>query len=88
MKIIEFEFEGIGYKAEIELETETVDNGIGCYEFWGAKGFDSQICEEITDFEIVSIEDWNGNEPTEKMVKILDEQIWNLIENGEVTCDE
>lgn len=41
----------------LEVECQYVDNGIGPYEYWGARGFDSQ-----PDVEILSVTDASGKE--------------------------
>jgi len=43
-------------EVSLELEGQFVNGGIGAYEFWGAKGYDSHpeldniVCENIDDF--------------------------------------
>lgn len=38
-----------GEDVPVEVHYEMVDGGIGAYEFWGCKGYDSQIGPEIND---------------------------------------
>tara|TARA_Y100000593_G_scaffold94174_1_gene192022 strand:+ start:24512 stop:24883 length:372 start_codon:yes stop_codon:yes gene_type:complete len=45
-----------GVTATIGYDAETVDNGIGPYEFWGACGTDVRIETEISASGIVSID--------------------------------
>ena len=42
-----------GYEIEAIVEPEIGNAGIGHYEFWGAKGYDSKPC--VDGFEIVKI---------------------------------
>lgn len=60
----EVQLDGISYLCDVTLELIPGDNGIGAYEYWGAKGYDSQPCWEL---ESLSFEayDENGNNVTE-----------------------
>ena len=60
----EVELNGRFYSVEatIGYDAETVDNGIGPYEFWGAKGVDVRIETEISDSGIVSIDKVTGED--------------------------
>lgn len=43
-----------GEDVPVEIEYDIIDAGIGPYEFWGAKGYDSQVGPEITDIILVN----------------------------------
>ena len=60
----EVELNGRFYNVEatIGYDAEMVDNGIGPYEFWGARGVDVQIETEISDSGIVSIDKVTGED--------------------------
>jgi len=63
---LSFEFEGRSFYAvgNVEVEFEIVDFGIGAYECWGQRGFDSQMGAEIDKFcdpEIQEILDDDGD---------------------------
>lgn len=46
-----------GEDVPVEVHFDMVDFGIGVYEFWGCKGYDSHIGPEITD---IILEKENG----------------------------
>ena len=46
------------FSATVELEVECGDDGIGSYEFWGTRGYDSQpYCMYVID-EITEVLEW------------------------------
>ena len=54
----ELEVNGKGYSVEVTIAYDAgmVDNGIGPYEFWGARGTDVRMELEIDKWEIDSID--------------------------------
>ena len=75
--IEELEYNGKLYDANIYITFEgTVeDSGIGSYEYWGAKGVDSneEMLVEDIEYSVVSLTDENGNkfEPAEGEIKAV-----------------
>lgn len=64
-------FQGRQYHVSPEdfaAEGRQVDNGIGCYEFWGAQRNDVQIERELDSLEITCAEDEDGNIITDRAV--------------------
>lgn len=43
-----------------EATYEIVDNGIGVYEYWGAKGIDRQLELECEDADVISVDNEDG----------------------------
>lgn len=59
---------------DCEVEGQWVDNGIGPYEYWGARGVDKRIEFEIESITIEKAEDEDGNPVTDKeTLKALEE---------------
>lgn len=55
---------------DCQIDWQMVDNGIGPYEFWGAKYVDKQMEPEIISVQITKAEDEEGTEITDR--EILD----------------
>lgn len=77
--------DGIPYLCDVSLELTPGDDGIGAYEYWGAKGYDSQPCWEL---ERLSFEAWDdeGNEATDpallsKLEDLLTDKAWAIIQD-------
>lgn len=84
--------DGIPYLCDVSLELTPGDDGIGAYEYWGAKGYDSQPCWEL---ESLSFEAWDedGNNITEpgdghynaalisKLEDLLTDKAWAIIDD-------
>lgn len=51
---------------EFEADCKVVDNGIGCYEFWGCKGVDTRL-----ETEVVSEISWNNKAFADDQNKII-----------------
>ena len=77
----EVEKNGKLYSVEVTVgyDAEMVDNGIGPYEFWGARGTDVLIEVEIGNNGIISIdkiEDEDGNIVDPETVSVSDIENW------------
>jgi len=59
-------------EVEVEIEYDFVDEGIGHYEWWGVKGYDSFIAPEITDI--------NPTTPNSTHDKYIDDNFDSLCE--------
>lgn len=56
--------DGIPYLCEVYLQLIPGDDGIGAYEYWGAKGYDRQPCWELDSLDFEACDD-EGNEATD-----------------------
>ena len=70
------EVDGVPYELVVQIRiTNIANDGIGNYEFWGARGFDRGR-DYIEDFEIEDVEDISGRvltpEEKEKLINYLD----------------
>jgi len=77
----EVEKNGKLYSVEVTVgyDAEMVDNGIGPYEFWGARGTDVLIECEVGNNGIISIdkiEDEDGNKVDPETVSVSDIENW------------
>ena len=45
-----------------EAEYEVVDDGIGTYEYWGARGNDIQLNNECQDISVISVDNEEGDD--------------------------
>lgn len=45
-----------------EAEYEVVDDGIGSYEYWGARGNDIQLNNECQDISVISVDNEDGDD--------------------------
>lgn len=75
---------GMVVTISFEASYSIVDNGIGHYEYWGARGFDRQLdteCDDVGGFEICNLNgDWVGVSPAE-MKEIKDAAFEYACEN-------
>ena len=84
----EVEIKGKLYQLDVTVpyEGETVDNGIGPYEFWGSTGTDVQIDVEIDwkaeDIEVDKITDEN-DEAVEFDPEIVKKAVKDFFDGGE-----
>lgn len=77
----EVEKNGKLYSIEVTVgyDAQKVDNGIGPYEFWGARERDVRIETEIGNHGIISIdkiEDEDGNKVDPETVSVSDIENW------------
>lgn len=69
--------------------TESVDVGIGSYEFWGSRGFDSQVVEESDfsncEFQDLSIRFFGESEdiaePSKELVEAAKEALYEATQD-------
>jgi len=62
---VELEFEGNHFlEVRALADFKLVNDGIGSYEFWGQKGYDSMIVNELQDFSVFDNKD---NDITKKL---------------------
>jgi hypothetical protein len=84
---VKFEYDGKKYSVTGTAihETHTEDVGIGSYEFWGSRGYDSQIVQqsdyEECEFECLSIYPEEGAEeipnPSKELVEAAQEALYS-----------
>ena len=84
MELVSAEFEGdigdYGLSIVMEARVIAVDNGIGDYEFWGTRGYHTDIVKELESspyIEEVTLIDEDGNdvEITEEEKTLIDQWI-------------
>ena len=84
---VKFEYEGKKYSVTGTAihNTETEDIGIGSYEFWGSRGYDSRIVEssEFTECEFDSLAIYPDDgteevpEPSKELVESAQEALYS-----------
>jgi hypothetical protein len=84
--------DGIPYLCDVSLELEPGDNGIGAYEYWGAKGYDSQPCWELVSLGFEAYDD-EGNQVTDpgllaKLSDALTDKAWAVIDDMDLPSKE
>lgn len=81
----EVQLYGISYLCDVTLELTPGDNGIGAYEYWGAKGYDSQPCWELESlsFEATDEEGQVVTDPAllAKLEDKLTDKAWAIIDD-------
>lgn len=56
LEIDSFEYEGRFFSMSVEFEIEWDNDGIGAYEYWGAKGFDAgHDYAVVSDYEVTDL---------------------------------
>jgi len=71
---IELTLDDTLYVIEGSYEAEWVDNGIGGYEYWGARGVHHDWCYELESYEYLIYND-EGDDITESLSKELRSRI-------------
>lgn len=72
--------DGIPYLCDVSLELTPGDDGIGAYEYWGAKGYDSQPCWELESLSFYAYDE-NGDDVTDTDHPQYDEELCNKLED-------
>lgn len=88
------EYEGRFFSMEVEYEVEWENDGIGAYEYWGAKGFDkgntyavvsdywvSDLVEHLPDGTEVSIEE------SDPLFKEVSASVSELVDKDSENCE-
>ena len=72
--------DGIPYLCDVSLELTPGDDGIGAYEYWGAKGYDSQPCWELESLSFYAYDE-NGDDVTDTDHPQYDEKLCSKLED-------
>jgi len=105
MEIVYLDYEGIelgmDYTMDVEIEAAVVfiDHGIGEYEFWGTKGYHTDVRPEVDTLHVVNLtiydEDSNKVEPNEEITKLVEKWVFDntskigddILEKVQRDCD-
>jgi hypothetical protein len=76
----EVQLDGISYLCDVTLELTPGDNGIGAYEYWGAKGYDRQPCWKLENLCFYAYDE-NGADITDTDHLQYDEKLCSKLED-------
>jgi len=93
MEIIYVEYEGeeLGeYSLDVDIEAtvRAVDHGIGEYEFWGTKGYHTDIRPEIDDIYILNVKVYDEDSNEVEITKSIETLVEKWIANNSSKVEE
>jgi hypothetical protein len=93
MEVIYVEYEGeeLGeYSLDVDIEAtvRAVDHGIGEYEFWGTKGYHTDIRPEIDDINILNVKVYDEDSNEVEITKSIETLVEKWIANNSSKVEE
>ena len=93
MEVIYVEYEGeeLGeYSLDVDIEAtvRAVDHGIGEYEFWGTKGYHTDIRPEIDDVYILNVKVYDEDSNEVEITKSIETLVEKWIANNSSKVEE